>query len=279
LVREVPRRGGFGAPPVTEVALSIQFSSLPGLRLPETLLFWSEVLRDRFPRVEEHPTLPPTFETFDATPVQPEIRVEMLHGVPPRRMWFINDAGTELLQIQHDRFIFNWRQIEDEEYPRYERVRDGLLEHYETFAEFVQGHNIGELTPNQCEVTYVNQIAPGSKWKTHGDAAKVFSFWKTKLSDRFLPKPESTRASLEFVINRSETGPLGRLHVAAEPAYRVDNHAPIFIFTLTARGAPISDGTEGAVEFLDLGREWVVRGFTSLTTEAMHQQWRRNDGR
>jgi hypothetical protein len=45
--------------------------------------------------------------------------------------------------------------------------------------------------------------------------------------------------------------------------------------TLTARGAPIGAGVAGALEFLDLGRRWIVRGFADLTTERMHIAWRR----
>jgi uncharacterized protein (TIGR04255 family) len=258
--------------------LSVQFSSLPGLRPPSLFLFWSDALRAEFPTVEEHPTLPPVFERFDHTPSQPEIRLEMLHGAPPRRLWFINDAGTELVQVQHDRFIFNWRKIGEEPYPRYEQVREGFLKHYERLASFVQQQELGEISPNQCEVTYVNHITSGSQWKSHGDAANVFSFWRKRFSDTFLPKPASGRAALEFLIPSLDSTPRGRLHVSTEPAFGVEKDDPVFVFTLTARGAPVSDGPNGAMQFLNLGREWVVRGFTSLTTERMHREWKRTDG-
>ena len=42
---------------------------------------------------------------------------------------------------------------------------------------------------------------------------------------------------------------------------------------LFARGAPIGDGLEGALAFLDLGHDWLVRAFKSLTTLEMHKEW------
>ena len=41
-------------------------------------------------------------------------------------------------------------------------------------------------------------------------------------------------------------------------------------------GSPGED-IEGAFLFLDIGREWIVRGFTSLTTKDMHKVWRRKN--
>jgi hypothetical protein len=49
----------------------------------------------------------------------------------------------------------------------------------------------------------------------------------------------------------------------------------MFLLTLTARGRPGSDGIPGVLQFLDVGREWIVRGFTSITTATMHKIWGR----
>jgi hypothetical protein len=69
--------------------------------------------------------------------------------------------------------------------------------------------------------------------------------------------------------------PFGRLHVAAEPAIRRSTGEEVYRITLTARGAPTGTGGDDVFGFLDLGREWIVRGFASITTEKMHQAWGR----
>ena len=48
---------------------------------------------------------------------------------------------------------------------------------------------------------------------------------------------------------------------------------------LMAREAPIGAGIDGAFEFFDLGRVWVVRGFADLTTDSMQSSWERADAR
>jgi hypothetical protein len=52
----------------------------------------------------------------------------------------------------------------------------------------------------------------------------------------------------------------------------------MFRFTLTARGQPLGTGLAGVLEFLDLGREWIVTGFDELTTPEMHRLWGRHNG-
>jgi len=73
-------------------------------------------------------------------------------------------------------------------------------------------------------------------------------------------------------------GALGRLHVGLQPAYTsVDGH-PIFVINMTARGKPEPADLEGAFRLFDHEHEWIVRGFTSITTKHMHELWRRRDG-
>ena len=54
-------------PPVVEVALSVQFEGPQTLRTPELGLFW-QGLRDRFPKLEEHPPLDSVIGQFGRLP-------------------------------------------------------------------------------------------------------------------------------------------------------------------------------------------------------------------
>jgi hypothetical protein len=44
---------------------------------------------------------------------------------------------------------------------------------------------------------------------------------------------------------------------------------------MIARGKPLSPDVDGALRFLNIGHEWIVRGFTELTTPEMHSKWDR----
>ncbi len=179
-----PRLPDFADPPVIEVALSVQFESLSGFGTPHIGLLWSE-FRNEFPRTEEHPPRPSVIERFGVRRApKTDFRVEAAFPVPQCR--FLNDRGTELIQIQQDRFVHNWRKVgQGDVYPRYEFVRRRFEEELGIFHRFLARENLGELIPNQCEVTYVNHIISGTGWERHGELGEILTVWKTRNSDAF----------------------------------------------------------------------------------------------
>lgn len=266
----------FDNPPVVEVALSVQFETLANLRTPQLGLLWQE-FRDRFPVTEEHPPLDTVLERFGVPPTPKGVaRFQMLTAPPVPRCWFLNKEGTELVQVQQDRFVHNWRKAGDKDaYPRYDHVRTTFESELRRFGEFLLGQQAGELNPNQCEITYVNHITSGEGWKHHGQLGDVLTLFAPRYTDEFRPVPEDGRLSVRYVIPNDAGEPVGRLHVAVEPVYRSADDVPMFALTLTARGRPLGDGVPGVLGFLDVGREWIVRTFASITTPKMHTIWRR----
>jgi hypothetical protein len=138
---------------------------------------------------------------------------------------------------------------------------------------------LGEVSLNQCEVTYVNHVVSGQSWQELGELGEVLTVFSPRYSEAFLGEPEDVRMFMRYIIPDAEGRPAGRLHVAVEPAYRVSDDLPMYVVTLTARGRPLGEGIGGAMQFLDRGRQWVVRGFASLTTPEMHVAWRRQHDR
>ena len=134
----------FDAQPVNEVVLDLQFSSLAGLSTPQLGLLWQE-FRAQFPKVEEHPPLDRRMFALEPRP-QPSVsvRLQPLNTLGPRRVWFVSETGTELIQIQQDRFIFNWRKLKNEAYPRYPHVRESFSRALDTFRRFLAKEKIGD---------------------------------------------------------------------------------------------------------------------------------------
>jgi len=270
-----PLLPNFANPPVIEVALSVQFNPLTELQAPQLGLLWNE-FRPRFSKAEQHPPLGSVVEKFGVREPR-KVSVQFERGIPVPRCWFLNETGTELIQVQQDRFIHNWRKVgEEDTYPRYERIRETFEKELGTFRQFLAREGLGDLVPNQCEVTYVNHIVSGQGWEKHGEAGEVVMVWSSHYSDTFLSDPEDIRFAVRYVIPDEAGNPIGRLHISIEPAYRVKDDKPIFVLELTARGRPAGEGLEGALGFLDIGREWVVRGFTSITSPSMHKIWERS---
>jgi uncharacterized protein (TIGR04255 family) len=260
----------FECPPVVETVLSLQFEKLPAMRAVHFGLFWSKV-KERFPKTEEQAPLLPTIERFpEPMPPGGQIRFESIEVPTLPRVWMINEAGTEVIQLQNDRFIKNWRKsADDEPYPHYEPViRPAFERDFREFKSILAEQKLSEIKVTQCEVTYVNHIISGDGWNNFSQLGRIFRFWMPPA----LPvpgNPEDIGIHIRFPI--IEDGrPIGRLHVDIQPALRATDSRRMYVMNLTARGLQGSD-----LEFFDIGRRWIVNTFEQLTTEEMHHIWRK----
>src|SRR5688572_24638999 len=117
----------FQSPPVVEVALSILFEDWKGFRAAHVGLLWDRYFRRELPMTEDHPPVEPLIESADLRQRQPSLPKLEFVAEARFRTWFRNDAGTELVQIQRDRFSRNWRKADDSDvYPRYAHIRGRL---------------------------------------------------------------------------------------------------------------------------------------------------------
>jgi uncharacterized protein (TIGR04255 family) len=262
----------FGAPPLTEVVLGAQFDVIPGFVTPHIGVIWQR-FRDAFPYVEEHPPIPPVFETFGSAPQFAGIGLQLMTGAEMARVFFINKPRTELLQVQKDRFLHNWRKVGDgDNYPRFETMLETFTAGFRTFSEAISKEGLGAIIPNQCEVTYINQM-PVPEGGTLSDLTDdLFGQHTGSLALADLGKPEDLRFLLRYIIHDDKGKPVGRLIASAEPARRADGQT-IMQLTLTARGRPSSPDEAGIISFLNRGRISVVRGFAHLTGPKMHKLW------
>ncbi len=261
----------FGRPPVVEVALGAYFPPLP-LTAGHLGLLWDR-WRTRYPRSEDQPGLPPVqAEVFGATQPVPVV----LFGQPPVRVWYRSEGG-ELVQVQKDRVVHNWRKADQPEgaYPHYEQVRPQFERDLIDFESLVRDEGLGPLSINQVEVTYVNAIMPATRGGT-ADLTRIFRVWSGQWGS-FLPREEDGGFSARFTIPDFGGKPVGRLHVTAFISPQFDPKEGGISYPISlqifARGIPLGDGIPGALAFSDLGHEWVVRGFDAMTTPEMHLVW------
>jgi uncharacterized protein (TIGR04255 family) len=270
-----PELADFRAPPVAEVVVGVQFNSLEGFLSPHLGLVWERFKHD-FPNIEERPPLAPTFETFGPQPqFFPAISMHIPFGADMPRVLFINKDRTQLLQVQKDRFLHNWRKVESGgDYPRFERMLEVFEQGFNTFAGAIAKENIGAIVPNQCEVSYINQILVPSGADLYSVFGKVFAQPAEKMILDDLGAPEDLRFLLRYVIRDDARTPIGRVIASAEPALRTDG-VMIIQLTMTARGKPATSDMAGVVEFLERGRLHLIRAFVKLTSPKMQEEWGR----
>lgn len=269
----------FERPPLHEVVLSVQFEALPQLNAAALGLLWGD-FREDFPQVQCQPPLDPVVERVGVVAVA-QVAPVFVEGYPPPRFWLLSSDGDEMLQVQHDRFIRNWRQVRDsDQYPRYERhIRPRFCEDYRRFLTFLEREGMPHCAPNQCEVTYVNMIHSGEGWETHADLAKVLRLCNTEIEGMDGLRFEDARLALRHQIVGASGAFLGRLHTTVEPRFKKSDNSPVIGLTLTARGQPAGAGFDGVVEFFDLAHGMIVNAFAAITTSEMHSVWRRTDVR
>ena len=267
-------RPNFERPPVVETVLSVQFERLAAMRAVHFGSLWRKLKPD-FQKTEERHALEPVIERFTgSTPHRVRLQFEAVETLPLPRLWLLNDAGDEMVQVQNDRFVKNWRKSEGRQaYPRYDQtVRPAFERDWELFKSFVAEEGLGEIKVNQCEVTYVNHIVSGDGWEEMGEIGKIFTFWKQPAADGLPGHTEDFGFQARFQIRDEKNAPIGRLHVDVQPALNNADKRPMYVMTLTARGM-----CGNGVEFLDVGRLWVVNSFTNLTTQNMHAVWGRKE--
>ena len=257
----------FKKPPVVETALGVQFAPLKSFSIPHFGLFWNAVRTD-YPNQEMKPPLGNVVEDL-AAPVIPEQIGIQFTAEPEARCWFLNASGGELIQLQRDRFVRNWRKVTgSEDYPSYDALKPRFERDWTRLLEFLDREALGRPQVNQCEVTYINHLSAevDKLGSLHRFARSV-----SALAGDFLPEPETAQLQVRYLMGDKR----GRLHVGVQPGVRRDDRRPVMQLGLTARGTPASSRIEDILAWFDLGHEWVVRGFTDFTRSEMHAIWER----
>lgn len=236
-------------------------------------LLWDK-WRERYPRTEHHPPIGAVVELFGSKgPSRGVVTIES--HFPLGRCWYLSEDDQRVIQVQQDRFTLNWRRTgADTPYPSYDALRDLFRKELEAFRSFIVEEKLGEFAPVQCELTYINHLPSGEGWSTANELAGVIAPWSGHTTGSHLPDVEAIRWTWQYRFDEDQE-PCGRLHVEVRSALRKSDRHPLLAMHMIGRGAPIGEGSEGVLAFTDRAHEWIVKGFTALTTKSMHTLWER----
>ena len=266
----------FLRPPLREVAISLQSDPIPGLTAAHLGVLWQRY-QDRFPLVEQHAPLEPTVERFGLTSkAQRGPQISLLSQLPVTpRLWFLDNDGHNLIQVQHDRFIRNWRKVQlEDEYPRYmAHLRPKFVEEFEQYLAFLSEAGFDAPNVNQCEVSYFNLIQGAETWSDHSQFATVSSMLSPDYRERAGLEVESASFQVRHVIRNASNERVGRLHIEMAPGRLTGSDEPVYELRLIARGKPDSSASSEVLDFIDAARAHIVRAFANVTTHQMHEAW------
>ncbi|MCH8270572.1 MAG: TIGR04255 family protein [Planctomycetes bacterium] len=265
---QLVQQPSFKNPPVVETALSIQFNEIAGFNNTHFGLF-HQTIKPEYPHVREQPRLDPVIERFPGPVFVGKSRFQIENAIVPQRMWFVNENDSELIQLQPDRIVFNWRQKDDRsEYPRYATNGPKCIDAYSSFVDFCESHQLDRPVPNLAEVAYVNHIVPVDGESAVETFARSFAGLDWKATDGFLPSsPETALFNRVYVIGNNE----GRLFAEASIILTKESSGKVQL-KVTARVNHV-DAARSISDSLQLAHDWVVNGFVSLTTPEMHKHW------
>jgi uncharacterized protein (TIGR04255 family) len=265
------------APPIDEVAISVQFNDIPKLKI----VHYGE-LADRFAKVgltqhEDKAAIPASFEVFGKRVMPAQFQFQAVN-VPLPRVWYMSTDKHRLVQVQPDRFIYNWRKVEGEgKYPRFSDVLPEFWDRYQIFQSFLIEKGLPPLEPNQCELSYFNNIDVQDGETYHEAFVRVFDICKefnmASLRGGQGLEHDAGNFTLTYVVRAKDNTPLARIHANVQAAER--GNKPVIRFSIVFRGPWTKPVDQELMEFFGLGREAIVRLFDSMITEDMHSRWGR----
>ncbi|MCH8150427.1 MAG: TIGR04255 family protein [Planctomycetes bacterium] len=260
-------------PPVVETVLGVQFQELDAFRAAHFGLYW-KLISEEFTKIEDKPRLPPVVESFPRNAVVPQI--QFAARSIPDRVWYVSDSDDEVIQVQPDRFFFNWRRRK-EPYPTFEKNKSRFLNKFEAFSLFCEQEKLGPPKVNLCEVAYINHIIPIEDETATELAGTLFNGLRWETTEDGFPRPESAVFNRVFVIEH-EGDKRGRLYAESSVARTRDEtqEREIVLLQLTARVNHRAAESTTIADSLQLAHDWVVNGFANLTDlEMQKQRWER----
>lgn len=241
--------------------MGVLFSPLHLMRQAHFGRYWDRI-RAEFPTVADQPPIEPQYEVEDEPPPGAVVNFRLALTPPMRRSWFIDPSEEELLQLQSDRFVHNWRGAPPgaPEYPRFEALWERFSPRWDDLAAFVETEELGQLVPEQVELTYVNVVEAVSMADGLRGASGGGRF--TLADGGATVEPEQSQIGLRYRIAAS---PAARLYVQASTTPDGWNLELTYKQRLAGAGALRSSFFRG--------REVIDLAFLGLTTTAAHERW------
>lgn len=271
-----PIRPKFKSPPLIERAINVAFEPLANFSVGDYGLFWSEIISE-FPTSEAMDPLPLETERFEGfRPARLDLQIVPAHSLP--RAAFRNAQRGELVQLQSDRFGFNWiKTSDDHQYPHSEATLDRFFSMLERFAAHVERRQLGSINIVQCELTNVNVVLVSDVGQNFADMATVFKLAPIE-HDFPIIRLENQLVGSKHVMLNEAGQPIGRVHTLGQPSIRVPSNEEAYRLDISARGAPIGPGLDGVRQFFDAAVSAVNAVFLASTTVAGRRFWGEYDG-
>ena len=244
-------------PPINEIVCGIRFNPIEQLQSGHFGILWQKFRHD-FPKTEDHDLIAPIsqedFENFDKLPL--------------RRVWFIHRNENELVQVQRNRFLYNWREREEgDEYPGYEKVINNFVRYLSLFQEFLVEENLGNIATKEYELTYIDLIPQGQGWENLGNLEKVFPNLLS-LTGQGIPSTNVRVINWQTILDLPNG--LGQLSIAMRSGQRKTNNQPLLHIQTRALGKGQSESMQA---WFDAAHTTITELFLNLVSSEIQKKF------
>ena len=244
-------------PPIDEIVCGIRFDSIKELRSGHFGILWQK-FRPDFPKIEDQNLVNPV-------PVED---FENPNKFPLPRVWFIHRDENEIIQVQRNCFLHNWRKRRaDDEYPGYEKVVENFEKYLSRFQEFLAEESLGHLVPKQYELTYIDLIPQGQGWENLGNLEKVFPNLLS-LTGQGIPSTNVRVINWQTILDLPNG--LGQLNIAIRSGQRKTNNQPLLHIQTRA----LSKGqSESMPAWFDAAHTTITELFLNLVSSEIQKKF------
>lgn len=272
MIRPRDKSVNYKAPPVVEVAMSIQFDPPNGFSLPHLGLYW-DAQRNMYPTVRTAAPIPAAPDDFGTESQWGPVAMRLAFSNEPQyRLQMTSKDDEWVCQAQLDRLVVNWRK-KGPDYPKFDATFPRFQAAWTGLQRFLERQHLAAATPKLWEITYINRFPKGELWQSPKDWPILLpGLW----GGAFASASDLTLSTLggQWVW---EHGPeRARLYVEPSPARSADT-PPVdsLILSLTARG-PINVkmwGEDAIESGLNLGHDLIVLTFDAITSKHAKEHW------
>jgi uncharacterized protein (TIGR04255 family) len=175
-----------------------------------------------------------------------------------------------LLQLQPDRFHYNWRRLEPSDlYPRFEALAPEFFRWYGLWTAFIDQAGLGELHVQSAELTYVNQIPAGDGWRDLSEIGAIVPAFKELLKMR----PRPTAGGVQAISDAPDC----RVQIDARTAKTVTEPVrDLLQIDITAHSKQSVTTSAQLPDWFARANSQIVDSFLSATaTKAQEELWQR----
>jgi uncharacterized protein (TIGR04255 family) len=252
----------FESPPINELVIATYFNPpLFSLRSEHVGLFWSRI-RSEFPVVEQQAPVGGA-EVFGQVPGE-------LFPLP--RFWFVAEDKINLIQLQKNAFMLNWRR-RNTDYPHFaENLKPAFDKYFRIFEDFVRDDaGVQDIKIDLCELTYINTIEACQYWRGPQDTATVIpSFVMPDTGIKTTAAPAFNCSYVHVLSNDLQLRVVIRNGEAtAKPG------TPVLVLEIKATGRLGQVGKSAADAWFERAHDAIIACFVGMTSkEIQHTYWK-----